>query len=251
MYLQHRGASSKKMAYETCSSQNVQAHPEVCFSWEKEYTSELFCVCVRGARYRRAAYELLASSHERFQSCSTAALRVQRVYELQHSGLASCSTAAYERFESCSTAALRAAAQRPYQAATATQACRRFESFSTAVVGAAAQRPYELQHSSLRVAAQQPTSHAELQHSSLQATQELQRHQLEPVQQLPRLPPPQTEPRVQRASSSRAPSSSSKAPPREQRSAHRSKTARGPLADPRSLSLVRGLRPTIDRLQGS
>ena len=24
-----RGASSKKMAYETCSSQNVQAHPEV------------------------------------------------------------------------------------------------------------------------------------------------------------------------------------------------------------------------------
>ena len=29
MYLQHRGASSKKMAYETCSSQNVQAHPEV------------------------------------------------------------------------------------------------------------------------------------------------------------------------------------------------------------------------------
>ena len=39
-----------EMAYETCSSQNVQAHPEVKFFVGKKYTSELFCVCVRVAR---------------------------------------------------------------------------------------------------------------------------------------------------------------------------------------------------------
>ena len=151
--------------------------------------------------------------YERFESCSTAALRAaQWPYELQHSGLTSCSTAAYELqhsgLTSCSTVALRAAAQQPTSALRA--AAQQPSSCSTAA--------YELQHSGITSC------------SSLRATQELQRQQL--TSHCPAAPkaPPREQSRAQRVAPAREPlSSSSKAPPNSSR----------PLADPRSASKSR------------
>ena len=115
----------------------------------------------------------------------TSALRAaaQQPYELQHSS-----------FTSCSTVALRAAAQQPYELQHSG-----LRSCSTAALRAAAQQLYELQHSGLTscsTAAYERFDYEprkscsaavyELQHSSLRATQELQRQQFT-SHQLPRL----------------------------------------------------------------
>ena len=50
MYLQHRGAVRKKWLMRHVAAKTSKRIQKSSFSWEKEYTSELFCVCVRVAK---------------------------------------------------------------------------------------------------------------------------------------------------------------------------------------------------------